>query len=434
MSSQLSNIAMNDKNVLKLVQSPTYYSLNKTYEKNPLFNSIPNYRNENYCSFNKVKKNNTIFYYNFQKKHTESFSLKGKNMFPEREELKNQNSYLKENVKFLLNQIKKYKKNDIDTDRDKIEYDLKIQEIKKEFNKKVNSYLKEINKYEIEIRLLKNSYNKLYKENQELKKFMKLNMQINANELSERLEKEIAKDLSKSKSLYLCGEIKNKSSNGRKSFNQLCFNTINTDKYPENLDNFYRNNCKENNVYKTKKNIIKYIKNKINLNKTELFGNSGKESDKRQNSIKYSCSNQIRMNRSSIPDNKISLCLDFSNIQRSEQFLYKPKNTDGSNSSQFINSYNNYSQYINKEPQFITNKSINCNNHFSLLKKKKNNKTTSDIKHKINSKKVKSKISLDYITKINSNLNSNKMNKNIKKKILPKSFKSFKGKNSQMNS
>ena len=59
-------------------------------------------------------------------------------------DLRKKNYILKENLKFLLNEIKKYKKSEIYDDNQI-----------KEYEDKINYYINEIKKYKIEILILK---------------------------------------------------------------------------------------------------------------------------------------------------------------------------------------------------------------------------------------------------------------------------------------
>ena len=88
------------------------------------------------------------------------------------DEIKNENDELKENVKFLLKQIKKYQKIGLtidDTD------DNKQQEIQN-LEKELNDLKKEINTYKNKIILLNNSNKELVKENGELKNFINISL------------------------------------------------------------------------------------------------------------------------------------------------------------------------------------------------------------------------------------------------------------------
>ena len=97
----------------------------------------------------------------------DSFSIKADKYIKSlnKNDLRKKNYILKENLKFLLNEIKKYKKNEINSDMNQIqEYEIKIEH-----------YLNEIKQYKKEIILLKEKYNNAIKENKELQKCIQSN-------------------------------------------------------------------------------------------------------------------------------------------------------------------------------------------------------------------------------------------------------------------
>ena len=89
---------------------------------------------------------------------SDSFSIIHKN--ENKSVLKKKNLILKENLKFLLNEVKKYKKNEENNS------------LVKEYEKQIEYYINELEKYHREIIKLKEKYISIIKENEELKKFI----------------------------------------------------------------------------------------------------------------------------------------------------------------------------------------------------------------------------------------------------------------------
>ena len=160
----LSNISNQLKNIAIVDKTKPFKILNSNHQPNKKHNNIPhNPRKINYITPNNFTGNNSIIlnnnYFNntnnnesaidnntnnlfditnisnqkfsqsLQKINLENFTIKNTNT-NNNEELKKQNMELKENVKFLLKQVKKYQKNGI-----KIEENSTIQQLKEENNK-----------------------------------------------------------------------------------------------------------------------------------------------------------------------------------------------------------------------------------------------------------------------------------------------------------
>ena len=165
-SKQLNNISLNDVNILNLkygrnkanstnrITSTRYkahcriYS-SKSYQGKKLFNKYkPFYKNESF------EWNN-----DFQIVNSVSFSIHQKNQ-DNKTILKKKNFILKENLKFLLNEMKKYRKNE--------QNNITV----KEYESQIEYYINEIEKYQKEIIILKEKYSSVIKENEELKKYI----------------------------------------------------------------------------------------------------------------------------------------------------------------------------------------------------------------------------------------------------------------------
>ena len=196
LSNQLKNISINDTHILKI--------LSKNKSVISPFSSKKDYQtiygqsqySKNYLDTDVNLSSNTVFYNDpiqiresqiitssnrdFKIKHVGSFSMNGlsSNKLSSKEDLCKENFSLKENIKFLLNQVKKFQRNELNLERssiknnEKIEPESMIFEIKKEFEDKITYYISEIKKYKKEIKLLKEQNNKLKAENKELLKLI----------------------------------------------------------------------------------------------------------------------------------------------------------------------------------------------------------------------------------------------------------------------
>ena len=172
-SKQLNNISINDVNILKFKNER-----NKMNSKNKKDLTLQNEIDSNYInkSCSKYKCNiynnlpsfstevNDFNDYSFIFFHAISFQIKAdKNIYLlNRNDLRKKNYILRENLKFLLNEIKKYKSNEIANDFNQI----------KEYENKIEYYVNEINKYKRDIVILKEKYNDILKENKKLKDYI----------------------------------------------------------------------------------------------------------------------------------------------------------------------------------------------------------------------------------------------------------------------
>ena len=167
-SKQLNNISINDVNILKLKNKKNKFnSKNKTDSSlESEYNNISANRSVKYTSI--IYKNkphfDELYHIKFSFCHTESFSIKGdKNIYLlNKNDLRKKNFILKENLKFLLNEIKKYKKSEATKDDNQI----------KEYENKIEYYINEIKKYKKDIIILKEKYNNDIKENNLLQKYI----------------------------------------------------------------------------------------------------------------------------------------------------------------------------------------------------------------------------------------------------------------------
>ena len=165
-SKQLNNISVNDVNVLNLKSGrrKKIYSTNRinttTNKSHGRIYSSKSYRGKTALYIIKPLTNNISFEFdiNFRIVKSDSFSIIHKN--ENKSVLKKKNLILKENLKFLLNEVKKYKKNEENNS------------LVKEYEKQIEYYINELEKYHREIIKLKEKYISIIKENEELKKFI----------------------------------------------------------------------------------------------------------------------------------------------------------------------------------------------------------------------------------------------------------------------
>ena len=169
-SKQLNNISINDVNILKLrSEKNKLYSKNKKGRKRETDYSSRHqskrgkYRRMIFKTFPHLDKSHININFSFCR--SETFSILSDKFINalNKNDLRKKNYILKENLKFLLNEIKKYKKSEIYDDNQI-----------KEYEDKINYYINEIKKYKIEILILKEKYNELIKENKELQKYAQI--------------------------------------------------------------------------------------------------------------------------------------------------------------------------------------------------------------------------------------------------------------------
>ncbi len=153
MNRQLSNISLNDKQILNISKLKLCSNNNSIRENN----NNPHLINE---------KNKYKIIYNQSITYFPSETINEENHFSQNEELMNDNIKLKENIKFLLNQIKKYQKigisNETESDSNNTqELRMEIFELKK--------YIKE---YEIKLKKGEENLTNMMKENLYLRNYL----------------------------------------------------------------------------------------------------------------------------------------------------------------------------------------------------------------------------------------------------------------------
>ena len=341
---QLTNISLTDSKILNLkcgrkkmnssnrINSTTnqthslIYSSKSFKEKNTLYKYKHFYNNDSFEIDNSLKIENSISF-SVINNNGNGFKLKKKNLI------------LKENLKFLLNEVKKYKKNE------------KNNLQAKEYGKQIEYYMNEIEKYQKEIIKLKEKYISVMKENEELKQY--INSEINKLNNSKIINSICQTDMNKS-TINKSNKIKN--------LNSFKYLNLNLKAYLEKGKKIKINKCPV--VAKSSRNINKpLIKNQNYL-----------MIDK--NVRKYSAKNIIKKDNINNNDN--------SKIFNSETIAKINNNLKNNNQNIIKNIKINYKDNINK----ITFKSKEDKTYFQ------NNINKALSKNKINQNSLK-EISLE---------------------------------------
>lgn len=276
---QLNNIVINERKIIKIPKNKnsdsfsTSYFKSTTNESNKLKDILKKYtqNTERKDIKNIIIKSNQISF-TILKSSIENSELIFKN-----KELQNENTLLKENVKFLLSQIKKSQKNELKNQNEiskKLESDNNIKSLDKKGKNKINSVFDILNKYKKEISSLKKKLEIKNKENEELKRYISNFSDININIL-DNINKKIIKNkhsiINKPliKNTISFNKIipANKSNNNisnlnpykKKTFSKT-YSSLNFEKYKNYLtENDANNMNKKNNYLQTNNNYINNI-------------------------------------------------------------------------------------------------------------------------------------------------------------------------------
>ena len=232
-SKQLNNISLNDVNILNLKYGRK--KMNSTNKINRAHSHIYSSKScKGKSSVYKFKPFNINDSFDLDNNliidNIESFSIL--NNTETKLNLRKKNLILKENLKFLLNEVKKYKKREKDNSQIK------------EYEEQIEYYINELDKYHKEIILLKEKYITVIKENEELKKY--INYELNKLNNSQLLNS-------------LCKTEENKPPyeklNKIKNLNSFRYLNLNLKNY---MDKFRKNNTNKNQISaKTSRNINK---------------------------------------------------------------------------------------------------------------------------------------------------------------------------------
>ena len=373
-SKQLNNISINDVNILKLKNKKNKININNKTESSINYEFVNTSTNRGFKYRGMIYKLlphlNEFHQINFCFCHIESFSIKSDNNIHllNKNDLRKKNFILKENLKFLLNEIKKYKKNELNYDNSQI----------KEYENKIEYYVNEIKKYKKEIIILQEKYNDAIKENNLLQKYIQSEKnKSNDSNASHFLSKTDVNNTM----IYKQNEIENK--NSKKNNLKKKIDRINKKNYSTCTTRESRNN----------KTIDLNIINNINSNKYLLIDDK-KPFQKSKDKI---------------------LSINNNNIANTSGFIVNPKIINKNNTSHIFNDKNSFKYFkiINKSKvnQIIYRRldkknKISYNNTVSETKLKK--KATKNHSFKLNKK-------FNYSKNFNY-FNNNKLNKILKEK------------------
>ena len=354
-SKQLNNISLNDVNILNLKYGRK--KMNSTNKINRAHSHIYSSKScKGKSSVYKFKPFNINDSFDLDNNliidNVESFSIL--NNTETKLNLRKKNLILKENLKFLLNEVKKYKKREKDNTQIK------------EYEEQIEYYINELDKYHKEIILLKEKYITVIKENEELKKY--INYELNKLNNSQLLNS-------------LCKTEENKPPyeklNKIKNLNSFRYLNLNLKNY---MDKFRKNNTNKNQISaKTSRNINK-SKNKndnylliednnegININKNN---NNNKSEIFQRNALKK-INNNLKSNNQNILQK-----LKTNYNKNINQIIFKriENKTKIHNNINKTLSKNKINQNSLKDNSFEINKSINLSQSFRYFNDSNNNK------------------------------------------------------------
>ena len=353
-SKQLNNISLNDVNILNLKYGRK--KMNSTNKINRAHSHIYSSKScKGKSSIYKFKPFNINDSFDLDNNliidNIESFSIL--NNTETKLNLRKKNLILKENLKFLLNEVKKYKKREKDNTQIK------------EYEEQIEYYINELDKYHKEIILLKEKYITVIKENEELKKY--INYELNKLNNSQLLNS-------------LCKTEENKPPyeklNKIKNLNSFRYLNLNLKNY---MDKFRKNNTNKNQISaKTSRNINK-SKNKndnylliednnegININKNN---NNNKSEIFQRNALKK-INNNLKSNNQNILQK-----LKTNYNKNINQIIFKriENKTKIHNNINKTLSKNKINQNSLKDNSFEINKSINLSQSFRYFNDSNNN-------------------------------------------------------------
>ena len=352
---QLNNISLNDVNILNLKYGRK--KMNSTNKINRAHSHIYSSKScKGKSSVYKFKPFNINDSFDLDNNliidNIESFSIL--NNTETKLNLRKKNLILKENLKFLLNEVKKYKKREKDNSQIK------------EYEEQIEYYINELDKLHKEIILLKEKYITVIKENEELKKY--INYELNKLNNSQLLNS-------------LCKTEENKPPyeklNKIKNLNSFRYLNLNLKNY---MDKFRKNNTNKNQISaKTSRNINK-SKNKndnylliednnegININKNN---NNNKSEIFQRNALKK-INNNLKSNNQNILQK-----LKTNYNKNINQIIFKriENKTKIHNNINKTLSKNKINQNSLKDNSFEINKSINLSQSFRYFNDSNNNK------------------------------------------------------------
>ena len=254
---QLNNVSVNEKNVLKISKNKIkyndsyskIYNLSTTNKSNKLKDLLNKYKPESKIK-NELCKSKQISF-SILCSNSEKFEL-----IIKYKDLKNENDLLKENIKFLLSQIKKLKNNELkDSYINELSSKICINNInnnKTKENKnisKIGNVFDILNKYKKEIYSLKQKLKKLNKENEELRNCKENNIIKNYN-----YKKDLYKKYSIIKNPTFKNNISFKKIIPNSGYNNISAHTLYRKKTLNKIDTSFKfenvnSYCSDNNNY-----------------------------------------------------------------------------------------------------------------------------------------------------------------------------------------
>ena len=398
-SKQLNNISINDVNILKLKNERNKINskINKDSTIDTEFNNMRKNKSVKYKSFlfNPFSSFVEMHDIKFSFCRADSFSIKADKYLKtlNKNDLRKKNYILKENLKFLLNEIKKYKKNELSFDINQIQ----------EYENKIEHYINEIKQYKKEIILLKEKYNNAIKENKELQKYIQSN----------KLNNQAFHYISKTNIDNPIISYKPKTTKNIQSFKKINLNlknylnkkNINKDIYSTSTTKASRNN----------KNIDLNIINNINSNKCLFIDD--------KNTLQNSKQKILPINNNL--NNNSGFIINPKNSKKNNQNIIISNNTNNPCLQKTIkdNNKNNINQIIFSRIE--NNKAKRYNNNRTVSKNKLNQNNLKNTSYELN-KTINISQSFRFF-------NDNGIKKIDKKNIFQNKYKNHKYLNSTFN-
>ena len=287
-SNQLKNIAIIDKSKEQKLLNSSFRVTNRNKNLNSFFDTTNIESNQKFHNLQRKKVFNIFF----------PKSLKYENI--NIDETQKENLELKENVKFLLKQIKRYQKSGLTIEDMNINREQKIQQLEQEILELKN----ELNSYKEQLLISHENNESLKKENQQLKEYINIHDNINIKESNERKNKfdEIEKDNIDNNNKYIYKnnrktnidkneEEENEINSNSKLSDELLYEINKELLQSKNNENKYKNKSylSEGKLY-TRKNIGKNLSFNYEPKKINIF-------NKYKTNRKFNYSNNLVKNK-----------------------------------------------------------------------------------------------------------------------------------------
>ena len=287
-SNQLKNIAIIDKTKEQKLLNSSFRVTNRNKNLNSFFDTTNIESNQKFHNLQRKKVFNIFF----------PKSLKYENI--NIDETQKENLELKENVKFLLKQIKRYQKSGLTIEDMNINREQKIQQLEQEILELKN----ELNSYKEQLLISHENNESLKKENQHLKEYINIYDNINIKESNERKNKfdEIEKDNINNNNKYIYKnnrktnidkneEEENEINSNSKLSDELLYEINKELLQSKNNENKYKNKSylSEGKLY-TRKNIGKNLSFNYEPKKINIF-------NKYKTNRKFNYSNNLVKNK-----------------------------------------------------------------------------------------------------------------------------------------